>query len=128
MSHYPVFLIEYLGAPRNHHAIFVQNKGKSGTLFHVKGDIMKGMEYETRVTSQNPELSNTFISKSPLGWVKAQDVSRVDTVCRANPPPAKQFNGLKRINKNVPLRRCQEWTKETTESLKAEGILLATAS
>lgn len=54
----------------------------------------------------------------------AEDLSRVDDICRVNPPPAKQFNGAKKINKNQPLRRCQEWTSETIGSLRAEGVLL----
>jgi hypothetical protein len=125
MSYYPVYLIEYLGAPRNHHAIFVEAEDDgSGTLFHVKGDIQTGMTYETRQTSKKPDLSNTFLSKSQLGWVSVENLSRVDSICRANPPPAKQFNGPKRINKNQPLRRCQEWTSETIGSLEAEGVLL----
>ncbi|KAH6626062.1 hypothetical protein B0J18DRAFT_464110 [Chaetomium sp. MPI-SDFR-AT-0129] len=124
MSAYPVYLVESLGAPRNHHAIFVETQDDgSGTLFQVKGNIQNGMTYETR-QEPKPDLSNTFISKSSLGWVRVHDLSRVDSVCRANPPPAKQFDGPKRIDKKTPLRRCQEWTSETIGNLKAEGVLL----
>ena len=125
MSYYPVYLVEYLGAPRNHHGIFVetQNNG-TGTLFHVIGDIQKGMTYESRQLSRKPDESHTFVSKSQLGWVGVDDLPRVDSICRANPPPAKQFNGPKRINKSQPLRRCQEWTRETIGYLQANGVLL----
>lgn len=100
MSYYPVYLIEYLGAPRNHHAIFVETQqDESGTLFHVKGDIQNGMTYETRQTPKKPDLSSTFVSKSQLGWIRVEDLSRVESICRANPPPAKQFNGPKKSTK-----------------------------
>ncbi|KAI3342861.1 hypothetical protein F4824DRAFT_443452 [Ustulina deusta] len=82
------------------------------------------MTYETRQTSQRPDLSNSFISKSHLGWVKTQDVRRMDSICRSNPPPEKQFNGPRRIHKDRPLRRCQEWTSETIGNLRAEGVLM----
>ena len=125
MSHYPVYLVEYLGAPRNHHAIYVETQqDESGTLFHVKGDIQTGMTYEAKQLSRKPELSSTFVSKSKIGSVKVEDLSHVDSTCRANPPPAKQFNGPRRININQPLRRCQEWTNETIEDLKTEGVLV----
>ncbi|KAM0282465.1 hypothetical protein ACHAO9_010254 [Fusarium lateritium] len=124
MSHYPVYLIESLGAPRNHHALFVQtNEDESGSLFNVIGNIQNGMEFEAKKLSEKPELLQTFVSKSQLGWIKAGDLHRVEEICCANPPPAKQFDGPKRIDKTKPLRRCQEWTSVTVASLRAEGIL-----
>lgn len=125
MSYYPVYLVEYLGAPRNHRAIFVETKAdESGELFHVKGDIQNGMSYETKQTSKKPEMSGTFVSKTKLGWIKVENLHLVDSICRANPPPAKQYDGPRRIDKNKPLRRCQEWTSETIAELKAEGVLV----
>ena len=125
MSYYPVYLIEYLGLPRNHHTIWVETEADgNGSLFHVRGDVQKGMEFETRPMSNNPSLSNSFVSKSPLGRIKVEDLARVESICRANPPPAKQFNGPHKIDKTKPLRRCQEWTKENIDTLRAQGILL----
>ncbi|KAF5005576.1 hypothetical protein FDECE_7983 [Fusarium decemcellulare] len=125
MSYYPVYLVESLGAPRNHQAIFVQTRSnESGTVFHVTGNIQEGMTYESSQLATKPDLSPTFISKSQLGWVMVDDLPRIDSICRANPPPAKQFNGPKRISKNQPLRRCQEWTKETIGHLKVQDILI----
>ncbi|KAF2115202.1 hypothetical protein BDV96DRAFT_575066 [Lophiotrema nucula] len=92
------------------------------------GDIQNGMEYESRQIPQKPDLSNTFVSKSHLGWVKVEDLSRIDSICRANPAPAKQFNGPRRINPNKPLQRCQEWTSETIGILRVEGILRNSSS
>lgn len=126
MSYYPVYLVESMGNQRDHHAIFIATKkDESGTLFHVKGNIQNGMEYETKQTPQKPDASHSFISKSQLGWVKTQDVHRVDPICRSNPPPEKQFDGPRRIHKERPLRRCQEWTSETIHNLRAVGVLMS---
>jgi hypothetical protein len=124
MSHYPVSLVESLGVPRNHHALFIQtNSDGTGSLFNVIGDTQSGMNFEARELSEQPELSQTFVSKSQLGWIKAGDLHRVEAICRSSPPPAKQFDGPKRIDKTKPLRRCQGWTSEIVASLRANGIL-----
>jgi hypothetical protein len=81
------------------------------------------MNFEARELSEQPELSQTFVSKSQLGWIKAGDLHRVEAICRSIPPPAKQFDGPKRIDKTKPIRRCQEWTSEIVASLRADGIL-----
>ncbi|KAI0871250.1 hypothetical protein GGS24DRAFT_472213 [Hypoxylon argillaceum] len=81
------------------------------------------MTYETRETPK-PDLSHSFVSKSQLGWVKSQDLHRIDSICRSNPPPEKQFNGPTRIDKSKPLRRCQEWASETIANLRAEGVIM----
>ncbi|KAK8110412.1 uncharacterized protein PG998_006869 [Apiospora kogelbergensis] len=124
-----IYLIDRLGAVRNHHTIFVvtQQDG-SGTLFHVTGDIQNGMILETKETPKIPDLSASFVSKSQSGLVRVEEVSRVDSICRANPPPAKQFNGPRRINPMQSLRRCQEWTSEAIAILRARGVLLAVNS
>src|SRR3569833_353888 len=125
MSLYPVYLIESCGAPRNHHAIFVEtNKDSSGELFQVTGNIQSGMSFEIKQTSENPDRSATFISKTKLGHVKVEDLHLVGSICRAIPAPGKKFEGARRIDKNKPLRRCQEWTSETIAILKAEGVLV----
>jgi hypothetical protein len=119
---YQVFLVSYLGAPRDHHAIFVEtNSDKSGQIFQATGNIQNGMTYESK-PAKRPEDSASFVKKELLGTVTTANYSRIDSVCKRIPPPAKQFNGPKRINPNVPLRRCQEWTQETVQALKNEGI------
>jgi hypothetical protein len=61
---YQVFLVESLGAPRNHHALFVETNvtDGSGYVFQVKGDIQRGMDYEAKQGCK-PEESHTFVSK-----------------------------------------------------------------
>lgn len=107
MSSAPLYLVEPLGALRNHHALFLENQPDgAGTVFQVKGNIQQGMEYKYKENKEKPELWADFLSKSQLGWVKAEDLPRVGSICRANPPPAKQVDGPRRINRNQPLRRC----------------------
>lgn len=91
---YNVFLVAYLGAPRNHHGLFIKTDlaSKCGILLHVKGDIQNGMEFEEKLTN-NPETSATFVEMSPLGWVAAGDLDRMRHICMSIPPPKKQFNG-----------------------------------
>lgn len=97
MSHH-VYLVEYLGAPRNHHAIFIEtDDSQSGYLYHVKGTIQDGMTYEVKHRS-NPEQSTTFAKKTYLGWVNEPDYSRVNDICGGVPPPKKQFKKGRRLD------------------------------
>ena len=81
MSYYDVYLVEYLGAPRNRHGIFVEHvKEGGGELFHVVGDIQNGMSYERRTLSKKPEESVSFASRAYLGRVKLTDAGRIDAV------------------------------------------------
>lgn len=125
MSH-SVFLVATVGAPRDHHAIFVEtDRGiKSGTIVNVTGNIQTGMEFQER-WSDDPESADTFVEKWYLGEVRERNVDQLRAICRGNPAPKKQFDGAKRLFPKEPLRRCQEWTAETIEMLKSEGILLS---
>lgn len=115
MTFYNVFLIASLGAPRNHHALFVETNGESGggVIFQVTGNIQGGMRFEEKTCTTKPEDSHTFIERSALGWVDIQNLERMRDICAKNPPRKKQFHGPKRIYPGEPLRRCQEWTAET---------------
>lgn len=120
---YKVYQISYAGAPRDHHAIFVETQeDQSGQIFQVTGNIQSGMRYETK-QAKKPEDSASFQAKILLGSVSIADYSRIDDECKRVSPPAKQYNGPKRINPQVPLRRCQEWTAEAIDTLRAHGIL-----
>ncbi len=117
------------GGVQDHHGIFVETDADAGTgvLFHVTGDIQNGMTYESR-DEEKPEDSVTFISKTPIGKISAPEFLRIDAICRRLPPPPKQFNGPKRINSRVPLRRCQEWVREAIQALQNEGVLKETTT
>ncbi|KAF1363113.1 hypothetical protein EJ07DRAFT_163025 [Lizonia empirigonia] len=98
-----VYLVSYVGAPRDHHAIFVEmNSDLSGYIF---------------------QDSASFVAKSRIGTISEVDFARVQSVIEKILPPPKQFNGPKRISPSEPLRRCQEWTNEAIQALKDEGIL-----
>lgn len=113
-----------MGAPRNHHALFVETDPVSGggILLNVTGNIQNGMQFEERSTNK-PEESVGFVDQSPLGWVAAGDFDRMRSICERNHPPKKQFNGPKRLYPKEPLRRCQEWTNETIDALTNNGVL-----
>jgi hypothetical protein len=120
---YPVFLVESLGAPRNHQSLLVEIHSKRGTIFHVTGNIQEGMVFEVKDTDTPEQCSPTFISRSEIGKISSSKLSLFKQICEANPPPTKQFNGPRRLDPTKPLRRCQEWTLETINALRAQGDL-----
>jgi hypothetical protein len=125
MSSYEVYLAEYLGLPRNHHAIFVQTESDgNGYIFQVTGTIQDGMVYESK-PGKKPDESLSFVSKSFLGYVEINNYERINEICGSIPPPKKQFDGQRRINKREPLRRCQEWTGEAIGALQGSGIIVS---
>jgi hypothetical protein len=120
---YPVYLVSSVGAPRDHHKIFIEkSKSGHGSTFQVTGNIQEGMKYECNLY-EKPEDSVTFIGKLYIGTVDEGSLGRISYVLENIPPPSKQFDGAKRINPTEPLRRCQEWTKEAIQALKDEGLL-----
>jgi hypothetical protein len=120
---YPVYLVSSVGAPRDHHKIFIEkNKSGYGSTFQVTGNIQEGMKYQCNLY-EKPEDSVTFIGKSYIGTVDEGSLGRMSYVLENIPPPSKQFDGAKRMNLTEPLRRCQEWTKEAIQALKDEGLL-----
>jgi hypothetical protein len=122
---YSVYLVSSVGAPRDHHAIFVETGiNGSGSKFQVTGNIQEGMVYQQK-SDEKPEDSITFITKSYIGTISEADFARIQFVVGAIPPPAKQFDGPRRIKSREPLRRCQEWTNEAIQVLKDQGILQA---
>lgn len=123
---YRICLSISLGAPRDHHTIFVENdKDGPGTVIQVTGNIQNGMTFEVK-RDHCPEALLEFIRKDYLGWVAAEDMHRVEQVCSGILPPKKQFEGAKRLCPGEPLRRCQEWTREAIDALVAGGILQTT--
>lgn len=122
---YKLFLIASIGAPRSHHALFLETdpSSKSGMVLNVVGNIQAGMAFEER-RADDPETADTFVAKTYLGDVEAGDVDRVCGICRGNAAPGKQFDGARRLFPGEKLRRCQEWTAETVGLLEREGVLV----
>jgi hypothetical protein len=124
MSH-RVYKVADLGAPRDHHAIFVDTNVDSqggGLKLHVTGNMQSGMTFEVR-RAERPENSPGFVDKTLLGWVSADKVHHIERICRGIEAPRKQFDGPKRLYPKEPLRRCQEWTSEAIDALMADGVL-----
>ncbi|KAH7269008.1 uncharacterized protein BKA55DRAFT_682101 [Fusarium redolens] len=112
----PVFLVEYLGLPRNHHALFIRlnEETEDGELYHIAGN--------------KPQEPNSYVAQHYLGFISSSDRQFFKQICQSNPPPAKQFNGNKKINPRQPLRRCQEWTAETIAMLQSHVVLMSEGS
>lgn len=121
---YNVYLISSLGAPRNHHSIFVETDPvtSSGHIFQVVGNIQTGMSFGHR-PEKGPEYWIDFVSKQLIGTVSHVNFPRIQPVVESVEPPRKQFDGPKRLYPTEPLRRCQEWTAEAIRQLKDEGVL-----
>lgn len=125
---YNVYKVAYLGAPRDHHGLFVETEPDgTGILIHVFGNIQSGMMFEEK-KAKRPEDSNSFVEKTFLGIVSTRNYYHMVETCGKIPPPKKQFNGGKRLYPKEPLRRCQEWTDEAVQALSSQGILQTTVS
>ncbi|KAK4234576.1 hypothetical protein C8A03DRAFT_18551 [Achaetomium macrosporum] len=121
---YRVFINAYLGSPRDHHGIFVElEEDGSGYLYHVEGSVQTGMTYKPK-PAKNPLSSVSLSGQKPIGYVPASLYGYIHDICSSIPPPAKQYDGPKRlIPKDQKLRRCQEWTQEVILALRAQGVL-----
>lgn len=120
---YWVFIHAYLGAPRNHHGIFVElEEDGSGYLYHVEGNVQTGMTYNPK-PARPPLDSPSFQGRKPIGWVPASLYQHIHTICSNIPPPPKQYDGPKLLVPKNQLRRCQEWTNEVVNELRVQGVL-----
>ena len=120
---YNVFLAAFIGAPRDHHAIYVETSADgAGYIFQVTGDIQNGMKYECK-PGKKPENSASFSGKTYLGWIDVTHWNQIGDICSRVPPPKKQFKGPKKLFPKEPLRRCQDWTREAIQALTDAGVL-----
>lgn len=121
---YRVFINGYLGAPRDHHGIFVElEEDGSGYLYHVEGSVQTGMRYNPK-PARPPLDSPSLQGQKEIGWVPASLYAHIHSICSAIPPPPKQYDGPKLLVPRNKLRRCQEWTREAVHELRAQGILV----
>ena len=96
---------------------------ETGDLYHVTGNILAGMKYESK-PFKNPRDSPNYEGGTRLGTISAAKYSQVNGICESVPVPGKQskLNGH-RINPNAPLRRCGEWVDDAIALLRARGML-----
>jgi hypothetical protein len=122
---YNVYTVEYVGSP-NHVALFIEMQGDgSGQIFHVVGNILQGMTYETK-PGKNPQESLSFVpgSKKHVGHITQSDMGKLDELCRSVPPPGAQLklNGTRK-DPTKPLRRCGEWVQEVRAAALSRGLI-----
>lgn len=122
---YKAYLITSLGAPRDHHAIFIEtHEDGSGHIFQVTGNIQAGMTLGHR-PGMKPEDEVGYVDKTYLGAVSTENYTRVEEIVDGVEVPTKQFDGPKRLDPKTPLRRCNEWAAEAIEALRGAGVLEA---
>ncbi|KAK6338451.1 hypothetical protein TWF730_002511 [Orbilia blumenaviensis] len=149
---YPVYRIENkmtmpdpdMPTPRYHNMIFIEtweDGYKSGRTYHVIGDMVTGMTYNTRI-DQDPELDKMFVAKHLLGTINVSDYpDRVNEILEALPAPGKQksFN-VKTMRteqhkspgvfyepgeERPPMVKCTEWTlNQAIPALVDSGVLI----
>ena len=120
---YNMYLRETIGAVRDHHAIFVEcGQDGAGYIFQVVGNIQQGMVFGHRRAKKAAD-EDECLGQEKIGMVTKANVDRIQSIIEKLPPPSKQFNGSKRIDPKVPLRRCQEWTADAIQLLRDEGVL-----
>ncbi|KAI6786012.1 uncharacterized protein J7T54_006351 [Emericellopsis cladophorae] len=129
-------------SPRFHTVIFVETTAQGGVKYHVTGDIVQGMHYESEACHY-PLTSETLHSKELLGYTSASDFStKFENLLKTLPPPPKQkaFNTktlktepVKSWNPvtfyepgeaRTPLRKCTEWTEQQAiPALQKAGLI-----
>ncbi|KAM3522120.1 hypothetical protein MY4038_008757 [Beauveria bassiana] len=96
-----------------------------GIIHNVIGPVNNGaMQYETKPTYVHPSKSMTFVDMRALRKISSHHLPRMDEIRRGNQPPIRQMCDGELLYPDVPLRCCQEWTKETIELLKEAGVLV----
>jgi hypothetical protein len=111
------------GAPRDHIALFIETNphDHTGYIVQATGTIAQVMSFRHKEVKL--EDLTSALSKTCIGTVARADCPRVQAGVDKNLPPAKQFNGAKRIDPSKSLRRCGEWKERAIEALKDQGIL-----
>lgn len=122
---YNVYKVAYVypTAP-THHALFVETDDTGiGSIFHVRGSIREGMEYEKRA-GLTPRLQQHFSKMVPVGTVPHTRLWYLMDVCEGVPPPGRQSDDNdERINPGEPLYCCGEWLDSVIQELKCHGVL-----
>lgn len=123
---YPVYLLSEIGAPRDHHSLFVLTSPstQTGFKYQVSGNIQIGMFFNHKTSSPSQDIE--VLSQELIGQVSKEiyDSGRWRELIESVEAPGKQFDGPKRLVRIGEVRRCQEWTREVIELLRKEGALV----
>jgi hypothetical protein len=120
-----VYHVLFLGAP-SHESIFIETHERgpgSGHLYHVIGNVLRGMKYEDKVMGK-PEDSASYEKKSFIGVILSSDIPRFQAVCQSVEVPGAQLDLRGRpLDPSKPPRRCGEWTADAISALHEQGIV-----
>lgn len=129
LTHYPVYLSVHIGSGKfDHHLIFIHTNynddenPKGGYKLHVVGTLQKGMAMELKKMG-HPFETPTCRLIQHKGWMRHRKLEKAREICSGVPPPAKQFDGPRRLAGRGPLRHCQHWVAEAFDAMRAEGVL-----
>lgn len=118
---YEVYTAEYIGQP-THVAIYIETQPsaneqtRSGLMFHVVGNILQGMTYESRAT-RDPLLSATYVAHTKkIGTIAIGDLARFEQRCC-------HAVAQKRKDPSKPLYRCNHWLDDVIRLAFQNGIL-----
>jgi hypothetical protein len=124
MSH-DVYKVSYVfpTAP-THCVLFVETDDNGfGSIFHVRGSIRDGMEYEIR-NGIKPQLQPHFSRMDLIGTVTYAKLSDIMGTCESIPPPGIQVDDHdEKINADAPLYCCGEWLDDVIQALKDRKVL-----
>jgi len=120
-----VYTLEQIAVPIDHIGLFVETDASTGAgqFFNVEGNILTGMTYVSKPIPK-PETMPEFLRKNFIGTVAANDLHTLEQVCLEVEVPGKQLklDGTP-IDKDKPLRRCTEWTREVADLLISKGVV-----
>lgn len=127
-THYPIFLVGFLSARGDHHAIYVETSTESGDkgrgdLFHVVGSLQAGIVYEHRVDTHSPVASLSFTFLKQIGCVSHENLGQVNSICETITPPEKQWELTRRLVPEEEIRHCQHWAAEVAHTLREQSVL-----
>lgn len=103
MSH-NIYLVEYAGMLRNHHAIFVkthESGNETAHDFRVTGDIQSGMVFENK-PAKRPEDSASYVGKTLGGRVTIDNYPHILEIYEDTPSPRKQSQGATLLVSQLP--------------------------
>lgn len=123
---YNVYKLIYTFSPaRDHPALFIETDSDTdGTILHVIGDLQEGMEVQIQ-GHVNPQDLRGYLGREFLGTMENTRLQEAVQVARATTPPWKQLDHLgRKIRKNRPWYRSEDWYNEVVETLKDWGILI----
>ncbi|TGO51598.1 hypothetical protein BCON_0158g00240 [Botryotinia convoluta] len=124
---YPAYLISSSGLPRDHHSIFIETSlhgPHTGHLYQVTRNIQTRMIHAHCASLIPPEEAPDFGGmKKFLGIVRIEDYEKLRKIVDKVEAPKKQFDGARKIEPEVPLRRFQEWAREAMRALREKGVL-----